>query len=151
MVKNRFINMTHFSETTHLNTVSISGLLCHIAVFLLYARDVHFLDPITLIHYNPTSLLDKYLPAISTSIKPLVAPMPQPSPMSPTRSVPTPKRNVIILFNLSCLLLICLSQISAQDSDIDCFSTRETSNPKRVIHAIGDPLERSDTLPTGLR
>ena len=103
MVKNRFINMTHFSETTHLNTVLISGLLCHIAVFL-YAEKITFLDPITQIHYKPTSLLDRYLPAISTSIKPLVAPTPQPCP-----------------------------------------------NPKRVVHTLGDPLQRSDTLPTGLR
>ena len=84
MVKNRFINMTHFSETTHLNTVLISGLLCHISVFLLYAKDITFLDPITLIHYKPTSLLDRYLPAISTSVKP--------SPVS-----------------LSCILLISLT------------------------------------------
>ena len=87
MVRNRFINMTHFSETTHLNTVLISGLFCHIEVFLLYAKDITFLDPITLIHYNPTSLLDRYLPAISTSIKPLDAPTPQPSSI----------RNVIVV------------------------------------------------------
>ena len=87
MVKNRFINMTHFSETTHLNTVLISGLLCHIAVFLFYAKDITLLDPITQIHYNPTSLLDRYLPAISTSVKP--------SPASPYKSVPSSIRNVI--------------------------------------------------------
>ena len=99
MVKNRFINMTHFSETTHLNRVLISGLLCHIAVFLLYAKDIPFLDPITLIHYNPTSLLNTYLPTISTSMKPLVAPMPQACPMSSLSSVPIEKIKVIVLSN----------------------------------------------------
>ena len=112
MVRNRFINMTHFSETTHLNTVLISGLLCHIAVFLLFAKDITFLDLITLIHYKPTSLLDRYLPAISTSIKP--------SPVSPYKSVPSSIRNVIqwlplyyvvwlLTTCMSCILLICFT------------------------------------------
>ena len=88
MVRNRFINMTHFSETTHLNTVLISGLFCHIEVFLLYAKDITFLDPITLVF---TTILhstrqNTYL-RISTSIKPLDAPTPQPSSI----------RNVIVV------------------------------------------------------
>ena len=86
MVKNRFINMTHFSETTHLNTVLISGLFCHISVFLLFAKDITFLDPITLIHYEPTSLIDRYLPTISTSVKL--------SPVSHYKFVPSSIRNV---------------------------------------------------------
>ena len=97
-IRNRFVSMT-FSETTHLNTVLISGLLCHIAVFLIYAENITFLHPITQIHYNPTSLLDRYLPAISTSIKPLVDSTPQPAPLSPYKSVPPSKTNVKVCYS----------------------------------------------------
>lgn len=65
MLENKFINMTQFSEKTHLNTVLISGLLCHIAVFLLHSEDNKFLKPLTSIHYRPTELLDTYLPSIN--------------------------------------------------------------------------------------
>ena len=69
MLENRFINMTQFSENTHLNKVLISGLLLHIAVFLHHSEDNKFLKPLTSIHYTPTELADAYLP----SIEPLTA------------------------------------------------------------------------------
>ena len=54
----------NISKETHLNTVLIAGLLCHIAVLLHYAQDNVFLKPLTLIHYDPSALKDKYLPAV---------------------------------------------------------------------------------------
>ena len=60
----------HFSKETHLNTVLIAGLLCHVAVFLLYAEDNGFLKPLTLIHYDPSALRGKYLPTITGGTRP---------------------------------------------------------------------------------
>ena len=66
MLQSKLFNMGqfHFSQETHLNTVLIAGLLCHVAVLLLYAEDNGFLKPLTLIHYDPSALRDKYLPTI---------------------------------------------------------------------------------------
>ena len=64
--QNRFLNMPqfHISKDTHLNTISIAGLICHVAVLLQYAQDNEFLKPLTLIHYNLSVLRGKYLPAL---------------------------------------------------------------------------------------
>ena len=64
--QNRFLNMPqfHISKDTHLNTVSIAGLICHVAVFLQYAQDNEFLKLLTLIHYDPSALQGKCLPAL---------------------------------------------------------------------------------------
>ena len=68
--QNRFLNMRqfHISKETHLNTVSIAGLLCHVAVLLQYAQDNEFLKPLTLIHYHPSTLKGRYLPAVPCDI-----------------------------------------------------------------------------------
>ena len=90
MLENRFINITQFSENTHLNTVLISGLLCHIAVFLHHSEDNKFLKPLTSVHYTPTELLDTYLPSINNSMtatNELQAPL-----ISPFTSVPESTR-----------------------------------------------------------
>ena len=52
------------SKETHQNTVFIGGLLCHVAVLLQHAQDNKFLKPLTLIHYDPSALKGKYLPAV---------------------------------------------------------------------------------------
>ena len=77
MLENKFINMTQFSENTHLNTVLISGLLCHIAVFLHHSEDIKFLKPLTSVHYTPSELVDTYLPSINplTATNELQAPL----------------------------------------------------------------------------
>ena len=64
--QNRFLNMRQFdiSKETHQNTVFIGGLLCHVAVLLQHAQDNKFLKPLTLIHYDPSALKGKYLPAV---------------------------------------------------------------------------------------
>ena len=68
MLENRFINMTQFSENTHLNKVLISGLLLHVAVFLHHSEDNKFLKPLTSIHYTPTELADAYLPSVELQV-----------------------------------------------------------------------------------
>ena len=85
MLENKFINMTQFSKNTHLNTVLISGLLYHIAVFLHHSEDNKFLKPLTSVHYTPTELVDTYLPSINplTATNELQAPL-----ISPFTSVP---------------------------------------------------------------
>ncbi|KAI6651577.1 E3 ubiquitin-protein ligase [Oopsacas minuta] len=111
-----------FTKYTNLNTIFIAGLLCHIAIFLFHAKDNTFFNPLTSIHYNPSALLETFLPTISTTIEPLTIEMNQ--NVSPSKAHPhysshsTPTHN---------------------------------TRSKRVLHALGDPLERSDILPTGIR
>ena len=65
------------SPDTHLNTVFIAGVLCHIGVFLQLTHSNKFFKPLTLIHFNPTELQNHFFPAISeeeytpTKTKPL--------------------------------------------------------------------------------
>ena len=69
MLQNKlfYMGQFHVSKETNLNTVLIAGLLCHVAVLLLYAEDNGFLKPLTLIHYDPSALRGKYLPTIACS------------------------------------------------------------------------------------
>ena len=78
----------HISKETHLNTIYIAGLLCHVAVLLEYAQDNEFLKPLTLIHYDPSALKGKYLPAVSHDLPSVLR---QPSATRPTEiNVNTP-------------------------------------------------------------
>ena len=52
------------SEDTHLNTVFIAGVLCHVGILLQYTEHSKFLQPLTQIHYNPSSLKNNVFPAI---------------------------------------------------------------------------------------
>ena len=54
------------SHETHLNTVLIAGLICHISVFLQHAEDIDFLKPLTLVYYDPSALKGKLFPALHT-------------------------------------------------------------------------------------
>ena len=91
--QNKFLNMRqfHISKDTHLNTISIAGLICHVAVLLQYALDNEFLKPLTLIHYLPSVLKGKYLPALPQDLPSVLR---QPSANRYSQSIQPTRANV---------------------------------------------------------
>ena len=91
--QNRFLNMPqfHISKETHLNTISIAGLICHIAALLHFVQDNEFLKPLTLIHFHPSALKGKYLPALPQDLPSVLR---QPSATRYSQSVRPTRANV---------------------------------------------------------
>ena len=95
--QNKFLNMRqfHISKDTHLNTISIAGLICHVAVLLQYAQDNEFLKPLTLIHYDPSSLKGKCLPALPQDLPSVLR---EPSATRYSQSIQPTRANVPTLY-----------------------------------------------------